>query len=304
MTVADLYRLLASARSLERLRGARMLVELDAAPSLARLRQLRSVEPDSWVRAALDRAIEKWEFPAAATKTEEAWITATTYDLEDTKAEAIQTVTQLFVHEIRPLITDISRAAQSELGVTYPQSVMAKRLNRLRNFLATIQRLNDASTAPESIEFDLVDLVVEEINAGGYTASQAISSRTDSVSAIGDPGLVRMALQNAIRNAVEASEHTSKPVIINCGVNSMEAWISVLDDGVGLPEAKERLFDPGVTKKSKDDHFGWGLTIARRALSSLGGEVDLLPRKTGGAACEIRWPVTIPMRLIREDTAS
>lgn len=302
MTVTEAYKLLASARSLERLRGARMLVELDSSPSLPRLRHFRSVEPDSWVRAALDRAIENWEFPATAKKPEEAWITATTYDLEDTKAEAIQTVTQLFVHEIRPLVTDIMSAAKSELGASYPESIMAKRIERLKEFLATIQRLNEASTAPESFEFDLVNLVIEEINAGGFDSSQAISSRADSVSAVGDPGLVRMALQNAIRNAVEASEHTSRPVIINCGVNSAEAWIAVLDEGVGIPEAKERLFDPGVTKKSKDVHFGWGLTIARRAISSLGGKVDLLPRQTGGAACEIRWPATISEEFVNENS--
>jgi signal transduction histidine kinase len=256
------------------------------------------------VRAALDRAIAKWEFPARSANPEEAWITATSHDLEDTKAEAIQSVTQLILHEIRPLVTDINNAARSALGESYAESVMAKRIERLREFLATIRRLNEASTAPESVEFVLVDLVVVEFNAGGFSASHVISSRIDSVSAVGDPGLVRMAVQNAIRNAVEASEHTSKPVIINCGVNSVEAWISVLDEGVGIPEAKERLFDPGVTKKSKDVHFGWGLTIARRALSSLGGKVDLFPRKTGGAACEIRWPAIISDEDVNENSAS
>jgi signal transduction histidine kinase len=295
--------LLASPKAIERLRGARMLIEVQSAPSMSQLRQLKSTEPDSWVKAALGRAISKWE-TAGNPRSEESWISIPALELEDIKAEAIQSVTQVILHEIKPLVADIHGAAKIEIGTEYAGSVISRRIERLKDLLATIRRLNEASTPPDWVEFDLADLVVEVISDCGFNRSQAIASRIDTVPAKGDPGLIRLALQNAIRNAVEASEDTKKTVIVNCGMNEFQAWISVLDEGIGLPDAQENLYEPGVTKKSKDAHFGWGLTIAKRALKSLGGSIDLLSRESGGTSCEIRWPLLTPSEGKYEDSPS
>ncbi|MDQ0632397.1 signal transduction histidine kinase [Arthrobacter pascens] len=293
--------LLASRKAIERLRGARMLMELDSAPSMSRLRQLRSTEPDSWVKAALDRAISKWE-SAGNPSYEESWISIPALELEDIKAEAIQSVTQVILHEIKPLIADIHGAAKNAIGTEYTGSIISRRIERLKDLLVTIRRLNEASTPPDWMEFDLVDLVVEVISDSGFTRNQAVASRVDTVSAKGDRGLIRLALENALRNAVEASENTKKTVIVNCGANELQAWISVLDEGIGLPDARENLYEPGVTKKSKDAHFGWGLTIAKRAIKSLDGSINLISRESGGTSCEIRWPLPTPSEGKYEDS--
>ncbi|WP_248763903.1 HAMP domain-containing sensor histidine kinase [Pseudarthrobacter sp. SSS035] len=280
-----------------------MLAEADTQPSLSRLRRIRDSEPDSWVRVALERAIAKWEHANGGLDVGEAWISVPSEELEDAKAEAIQSVTQVILHEIRPLVSDIRSAVKLSLGASFEDSLAFKRIERLKSFLTTIHRLNEAAAAPRYIEFDLVSLVLEEIHAGGFTKKQAVASRADPVSTKGDPGLLRLALQNAIRNAVEASEESQNQVVINCGVNDTHAWVAVLDEGVGLPEATERVWEPGVSKKSRDLHFGWGLTIAQRAIHSLGGTIRLTPRKRGGTSCEIRWPLPAGEEGTYEDSA-
>jgi signal transduction histidine kinase len=273
-----------------RLAGARLLSNAKSSASIAEIRQLRKVESDSWVRNALDKIIHRLESATGAADVGEAWISvASADDLQDLRLVAIQSVTRTLLHEIQPLVGDINTAARRDIGEGYPDSLTARRVQRLGDLLATVKTLHDAAAAPRWVEFDLADLIAREIADGGFSKNQILAMRTDSVVATGDPDLLSLALQNAFRNAVEASESTSKPVVVNCGSSSTEAWVSVLDEGVGLPEASERVWEPGITKKSKDRHFGWGLTIAQQAIHSLGGSIKLQPREHGGAACEIRW---------------
>jgi signal transduction histidine kinase len=152
-----------------------------------------------------------------------------------------------------------------------------------------MHRLHDAAAAPNFVQFDLVQLLREEVEAGGYSTSQVVVSRSDALIVTGDPDLLRFAVQNCVRNAVEASLDDSTPVVIHCGSNQSESWVAILDDGVGLPESKDRLLEPGNSMKSKDEHFGMGLPIAQRAMTSFDGHVALTPRAFGGTSCELRW---------------
>ncbi|AYE97816.1 hypothetical protein C0J29_26505 [Mycobacterium paragordonae] len=266
-----------------------MLIALETAPSLAEIRRLRNEEPSSWVRAALDRALQRWERSGAPDRGE-GWISeASAVDLEDVRAQAIEFVTKSFLHEIRPLVTDINVFARDEIGAAFETSKTARAIIRIREFLQAIQRLNEAASSPQLIEFDLGNLIVEEIANGKFSQDQLVATRSDPVIVKGDPNLLKLALQNAFRNAVEASESTGKQVVVNCGASSGKAWVAILDEGIGLPESATKVWMPGVTKKSKEEHFGFGLPIARRAIHSLGGCIRLYPREHGGTACEILW---------------
>lgn len=290
MTADEVMALLSNGNPTERLDAARMLSELAAAPPLAEIRRLRKGESDSWVRAALDRAMARWEEAKGVSDVGESWISvAGAVELDDARAQAIESVTQLLIHEIRNLVRDITMSARADLGSAFESSPTNEKVGRLRDFLQTVQRLHDAAGAPRYVEFDLSNLIVEEIKNCNFSKDQIVTTRSDTVIVKGDPDLLRLALQNVIRNAVEASETTGKQVILNCGVSMGRAWVAVLDEGVGLPEAADKVWQPGNSKKSKEDHFGWGLPIAQRAIHSLGGKIKLYPREHGGTACEIRW---------------
>lgn len=294
MKKEDAFALLSSERPNDRLRGARLLGVQGDSSMLQRVRHIRQYETDSWVQAALDRLVHRWREEGASVEEGEIWISIPAdAALEDVRAEAIETVTRLLLHEVRSLLRDITEAAMGELGVAnYPDSSTATKIKRLREFLQTVHQLHDAAAAPKYHDFDLVDLVSRVVTESGYTSQQVLSTRTDTVIAVGDADLLSLSLVNIVRNAVEAVEVSGKPdarVVINCAVTDTDAWVVVLDDGIGLPPGFENAAKPGETTKAKSEHFGWGLTIAQRAVHSLGGQLRLTPRESGGTACEIRW---------------
>lgn len=302
----DPFELLHSARPSDRLRGARLArISPIACQRVAELRRFRAIESDTFVVAALDRAVSDIERSGGNTETGESWITtADTSDLNDVRAEAIQTVTRTVLHEFKPLVAGIFTASRDELGEAFANSATAMSIARLREFLTVVKRLWEASASPQWTEFDLADLISHEISVAGFVTDAIIATRSDPVIVKGDPALLSLGFQNVLRNAVEASTESATPVVVNCDANDRYAWVVVLDEGVGLPEASERVWEPGITKKSKDDHFGWGLSITQRAVHSIGGTVRLTPREHGGVACEIRWPLQQEGEEAREDTPS
>ncbi|MFJ6652904.1 sensor histidine kinase [Microbacterium sp. NPDC091313] len=201
-----------------------------------------------------------------------------------------QKITRTLIHEARPLVTDVILAARREIGQSYETSATFRAANRLNEFLDAIAILSDASKSPAVVEFDLSTMLSDHIEERGYRAKAVVAMRQDPVVVKGDPVLVRLAIDNAIRNAIEASEAGRAPVIVNCGGSEADAWIVVLDEGAGLPADFPNAFDPGTTTKSKDEHFGLGLAIAGQAMDSLGGTIRLVPREPRGTSCEIRWP--------------
>jgi nitrogen fixation/metabolism regulation signal transduction histidine kinase len=95
-------------------------------------------------------------------------------------------------------------------------------------------------------------------------------------------------LQNA-REAVVASPEAGGEVEVRLDWTGEPggARISVLDDGVGLPEdGLERLFEPSFSTKTRGT--GLGLAITRRIVEAWGGSIDWERRAGGGTAIHVR----------------
>lgn len=287
------FELLQSEVAVDRLRGARGLLGRATASDLIKLREIRAREVDSWVQVALDRVIRSATAAGPMADDMDRWLSPQNHQLsDDIRAEAIQYVASVMLHELRPLVSSIFRATRDTFGETvFDGSPAHAAIVRLQDFLSTMHRLHDAAAAPNIVQFDLVQLLVEETAAAFYEAGKVVVSRSDILVVLGDPELLRFAVQNCLRNAVEATPLDAAPVVLTCGANQSGSWVAILDEGVGLPESKERLFEPGNSMKSKDEHFGMGLAIAERAMKSFGGSVELTPREFGGTACELRWNV-------------
>jgi two-component system nitrogen regulation sensor histidine kinase NtrY len=75
-------------------------------------------------------------------------------------------------------------------------------------------------------------------------------------------------------------------------VKEREIWLSVADDGAGLPaDDRQRLMEPYVTHKPKGT--GLGLAIVKKIMEDHGGSVILDDRSGGTGAVAI---LTVPVK--------
>jgi PAS domain S-box-containing protein len=86
-----------------------------------------------------------------------------------------------------------------------------------------------------------------------------------------DCSMLKRVLVNLIQNAVQAMSKGGK-LTLNAYKEENHVIITVKDTGIGIPEAaKEKLFTPMFTTKSKGQ--GFGLAVVKRMTEALGGKI-------------------------------
>ncbi len=108
---------------------------------------------------------------------------------------------------------------------------------------------------------------------------------------LGSPLRLQQILVNLVKNAVEASaaQPGAQRVLLRASVTD-EGWCAeVLDDGPGLPEDGEQLFEPYFS--TKKGGTGLGLAISRRSAEAMGGSLSLNARAVAGCIAELRLPL-------------
>jgi two-component system nitrogen regulation sensor histidine kinase NtrY len=63
--------------------------------------------------------------------------------------------------------------------------------------------------------------------------------------------------------------------------------VTVTDNGIGLPQDRERLAEPYVT--TRDKGTGLGLAIVKKIVEEHGGEIAFAPAEGGGARVTMRF---------------
>jgi signal transduction histidine kinase len=105
-----------------------------------------------------------------------------------------------------------------------------------------------------------------------------------------DPHLLSSAVNNLLSNAFK---HTPAGgvVVMHAHHDTSTVWIDIDDECGGLPEGHGDLFRPFGTHQSSDrTGLGLGLSIARRAVRSAGGDIDVRNRPGDGCTFTIRLP--------------
>lgn len=262
------------------------------AADLRTLNEALRREPVSYVRTALQLAIKRilsreWSLPAEASGEFEI--------PRDTRTQiekvAVERVTGQLLHEITPLVGLIATSARREVRA-YEGSETQRHVGSLKGVLEAIEQLKRATTLPNPTEFDLAewleDLVWEVV--GGEAVDVSLQgARPTLISS--DPALLRLAVSNGMRNAVEAvtssEAEEAHSIVVTWGETDVDYWVAVLDRGPGLVGPVESAF--GVGQSSKKGHSGFGLAIARQAIETLGGTCTLERALGGGAWFELRW---------------
>lgn len=112
---------------------------------------------------------------------------------------------------------------------------------------------------------------------------------------MGNEDRLRQLLDNLVNNAIEHS-HPNTPITITLQNNRNTAELSVINEGVKLPEEKIKMFDLFVSLRDaghwKSDNLGLGLYLVRLITEGHGGSVDAndLPNNEG-AIFTVRIPI-------------
>jgi signal transduction histidine kinase len=110
-------------------------------------------------------------------------------------------------------------------------------------------------------------------------------------------------LSNLVQNAIEAVPEDTGRVRVRGRVEDAEIVLSVKDNGPGIPpELLQKLFTPFFSTKGPGRGVGLGLTITRRVVQSLGGNLHVSSTVGQGTEFVVRLPRTQPRP--RTDVAS
>ena len=112
--------------------------------------------------------------------------------------------------------------------------------------------------------------------------------------AVADRRYLHRVLQNLAGNATRYAE---SKIIVSAGVNKTEAFISVEDDGQGIPEKdREKVFIPFArlddSRTRASGGYGLGLSIVSRIAFWFNGKMSVDESPTlGGARFIMTWPI-------------
>ena len=160
------------------------------------------------------------------------------------------------------------------------------------NFL-TFAKPEQMSVAPVDLR-ELVDRAADDIRTD-------VSNRGGSLTMSGDFGLVeaddvllRQAVSNVIRNAVEACERAGAvpQIRIEAPADREKKWIRlrVIDNGPGVdPSIRDKIFQPFFT--TRRDGTGLGLALVQKIVVTHNGRVTVSNEPDGGAVFEMILPL-------------
>ena len=292
MTREEALERLSSGSAHERLKSARFLARNSDSSDLQILKGALRIETVSYVRSGLELAVKRASrsaLPVAESAQEEIEIP------QDVRTQIRREVTEevagQLLHEISSPVGLIASAAGREIP-RYEDSRTKTHVDSLKRIFEAIEQLKIAATVPSPNEFDLAELIAEmEVAAAGSGATDISLHGPRPMLITSDRALLRLAVSNGLRNAVEAVSNVQggepHQIIVSWGETDVDYWVAVLDRGPGLVGPAEAAF--GIGKSTKRGHSGFGLAIARQAIETLGGGCTLQPATEGGARFEVRW---------------
>lgn len=207
---------------------------------------------------------------------------------DELNRNAIEYVTGVFLHELMPKLGQLRLSGKNSVA-DYANSDLRAKIEGLASVLQGIQNLRTATAAPQYEEINLQNFI-EGIFTEHAPSYEIQISGNPNILLETDPHLLKMAFENGLRNAIEASKKagSKNPIIVTWDESEIEYRISILDCGAGISGPAKSAFEPGRT--SKQGHTGFGLAICEAAMLTLGGKATLVEAVPTGMNFELRWP--------------
>ena len=219
--------------------------------------------------------------------------------------ESQRELTRAVSHELRTPVARIRFAVDMLADTDDYDDRMSQRdyidqdiesLNGLIDEILTYAKLEEGSPKMDWEDVDLQELVsqiVRETNALGKPVTVKVGNIQKGVFAQADRRYLHRVLQNLAGNATRYAEST---IIISAGLEKNEAFISVEDDGQGIPEKdREKVFIPFArlddSRTRASGGYGLGLSIVSRIAFWFNGRMSVDESPTlGGARFIMTWP--------------
>lgn len=206
-----------------------------------------------------------------------------------------RTLLASLAHDFRTPLTVISGQLEglaqhsSEAGEAL---AAAKRLNRMMTDLLGAARLEQGSVSPQFESIDLVDAVSAVCDDRSHNPAIAIrrSIAADLPFVAADPVLLHHLLANLLDNALRHARHE---VAWAAAIDGDRVRLSISDDGVGIPAAKQgEIFDRfhRVAGSDRAGGSGLGLAIVKGFADAMGMTVTVATAPSGGACFTLAMP--------------
>jgi signal transduction histidine kinase len=179
----------------------------------------------------------------------------------------------------------------------------SERIARIVRELTTFSRPGDLERQTVVVN----DVVREAIDMTSFDARVKrvrfdLSLADDAGAVTMVPQAIEQVLLNLLRNALDATETSSAPVVRVLTARDGEEWvvIEIADNGSGI-DAKhmKRVFDPFFTTKPVGKGTGLGLSISYSLVERHGGSISVASDPGRGAAFRIRLPAGVRAASVR-----
>lgn len=228
--------------------------------------------------------------------------------LDQMRAEFIANVS----HELRTPLTSIKGFLETLLdGALEDRGTAVRFLNvintetdrmtRLIGDLFSLSEIESGKVVPAR-EIVFMDRVVEKVfaifsNTAGERRIELLSRISDSFPVItGDEDMLTRVLINLVDNSLKYSPEESRITIDGGIARDNEVFISVADQGIGIPEESltrifERLYRVDRARSREYGGSGLGLAIVKHLVELHGGRIDVSSRVGRGSTFTVYLPV-------------
>ncbi|MGA7461043.1 MAG: ATP-binding protein [Candidatus Korobacteraceae bacterium] len=172
-------------------------------------------------------------------------------------------------------------------------------LDSMLEQILAVARLESGQQQPKFEHLALNEIIDDVLHDAKFEAAATGAEITyrpgAEIKVNGDPGLLRSAIENVVRNAIFYSGETGK-IEVRLDKANAEAVVSVHDNGPGVPEnALPLLFKPFYrvddSRGTNTGGMGLGLAIVRNAVTMHGGSVSAKNVSPHGLEVELRLPL-------------
>lgn len=217
-------------------------------------------------------------------------------------------------HELRTPITSIRSYTETLMeNNDLPQqtqhnflSVILKESDRMTNIVSDLLTLSRFDAG--SIEFQFERFSIEKtirdvynsilMEAQKHNHRFSLEFKSELPQIIGDSYRIEQVLLNMVSNAIKYTKDGGK-ILIFAGSKEDKVWVSVRDNGIGIPEQDvpkvfDRFYRVDKARSRESGGTGLGLSIANEIVTRHNGTMELKSKVGKGTTITVTFPVEGP----------